>query len=506
MVPSLSISLETACSIPRKPLRRAPDLAALLAAALLAGCGGGSSDSDTAAVLQDDTAELPATDEPAINLPPADVPVLDVPEFIPDPAEVPVQEPVADDPVVVDESVDTVTPTDTAPPTNVVEDTSITDDVAVNDEIVEDLVEDAVATVAPDAPTSPGQVLSIEYSGYDLEIFWTRSTDEEGFVLGYDIYRNDELLVTMLDALSYYDASVQPDTRYTYEVYAVDEDGLRSAPGTLQLTTPSPQPPGETGSNFATLTGGGSSSWNIADGVGTSNSMPSGGACISNNGAGSGVAISDANIPGQYDAFDFASMMWVNGEQVGGWLRSASASTTNFAPVPLAGLQVRAEFHAISTQATLRNYTSFTNESPDDITVIINVASNFGADSSNYVAESSDGDLVFDADDRWVITDDYSNGGDPTNTTVFFGPDSPVSNSEFVTSSVFNCAGSEGLSARIDLTVPAGERRALMFFHSMSANGDLASAAARQFDITPTIDSDLAEGLSEQQLLEVANW
>ena len=78
--------------------------------------------------------------------------------------------------------------------------------------------------------------------------------------------------------------------------------------------------------------------------------------------------------------------------------------------------------------------------------------------------------------------------------------------SEFVTSSVFDCAGPQGLSARIDLTVPAGERRALMLFHSMAATGDEASATVSQFDVTPTIDSDLAEGLTEEQLSEVANW
>ena len=82
------------------------------------------------------------------------------------------------------------------------------------------------------APNPPAELISIEYSGYDLELFWTRATDDDGAVVGYDVYRDDERLATLLDALSFYDGSVRPETRYTYDVYAVDDEGYRSRAAT----------------------------------------------------------------------------------------------------------------------------------------------------------------------------------------------------------------------------------------------------------------------------------
>lgn len=382
------------------------------------------------------------------------------------------------------------------------DETIIIDDETTVDE--ETTTEETVVELESEPPTSPGEVLSIEYSGYDVELFWTRSTDD-GWVMGYDIYRNGVLMSPMLDALSFYDDTVQPDTEYTYEVIAVDDHGINSEPVSLALTTPAERSSDALPSNFAVLRGGDSASWEIGDGLGTSNGMPSGGSCIYDNGAGSGVGITDAWTTDQGDAFDLASLMWVNGEQLGGYLRSATESTSNYATFPIAGLVASTEFHAVSTQPVIRHYTSFSNGTSDDIFVIVNFVSNFGSDGSTSVVGSSNGDLEFDADDRWVISDDFDMG-DPTNTTVFFGPDSPMSNSVFTTESVFDCAGNQGFNARIDLTIPAGESRALMFFHAMSSSVSLATDLASQFDTTPAFGSDLVEGLSDVQLQAVANW
>ena len=334
-----------------------------------------------------------------------------------------------------------------------------------------------------------------------------RGVDEDGAVIGYDIYRNDEQLTFMLDALSYYDGSVQPETQYTYDVYSVDNDGYRSRAATLVLVTPADEPLNGVPANGGILNGGGMASWSISDGATISNGNWNSGSCSYSAGAGSGVGIVDANIPNQYDAFDWASLMWINGEQVGGYLRSSDGSTSNYAPVPMQNLQVSTEYHAVSTLPVLRNYAAFTNGTDDDIFIVVNVATNFGADGGNRIVQTSGGDLVFGADDRWVVTDDYSlEDGDPANTTVFFGPDSPVANSVFTGDSVFDCYGDQGLTARIDVVVPAGETRALMLFHGMSPTSSDAQQLATLFDITPTVGSALAEGLTEAQLSNVANW
>jgi len=354
------------------------------------------------------------------------------------------------------------------------------------------------------APTEPANVTSIEYSGYDLELFWPRGSDEDGVVIGYDIFRDDEQITDRLDALSFYDGSVQPETEYTYDIYSVDNDELRSRAATILITTPADEPLSGVEANRATLSGGGDSSWFISDGITTTSDSWTSGSCSYSEGAASGIGISDARLTNQGDAFDFGSLMWVNGEQVGAFLRSATDSTTNFASVPMAGLQVHTEYHAISSLPVLRNYTSFTNEGDEDIFVVINVASNFGADNGNRIITTSGGDTTFGVDDRWVITEDFSS--DPTNTTVFYGPDSPASTAVFTADSVFNCFGSEGLTARIDVTVPAGETRALMLFHGMSTTISNARSLATEFDVTPTLSSSLTEGMTEVQLSNVVNW
>jgi len=357
------------------------------------------------------------------------------------------------------------------------------------------------------APIEPANVTSIQYSGYDLELFWPRGSDEDGVVIGYDIFRDDEQITDRLDALSFYDGSVQPETDYTYDIYSVDNDELRSRAATILITTPADEPLSGIAANFATLSGGGNSSWFISDGITTTSDSWNSGSCSYSEGAATGVGISDARLPNNGDAFDFGSLMWVNGEQVGAFLRSASDSTSNYAIVPMSGLQVATEYHAISSLPVLRNYTSFTNEGEEDIFVVINVASNFGADSNNSIITTSGGDTTFGTDDRWVITDDYSDGGgDPTNTTVFYGPDSPESTAVFTGDSVFNCYGSEGLTARIDVTVPAGETRALMLFHGMSLTRSDARSLASEFNVTPTLSSALTEGMTEVQLSNVVNW
>ena len=165
------------------------------------------------------------------------------------------------------------------------------------------------------------------------------------------------------------------------------------------------------------------------------------------------------------------------------------------------------EYQAVSSSATLRQYTSLSNPTGSDITVTVDFATNFGSDGNTQIIDSSSGDLTFGTDDRWVVTDDFSvTGGDPANTTVFYGPDSPAVVPTSVSETVFNCAGTQGLLATYSVTVPAGETRALMFFHQMNDTSTNGVAAAALFDVTPLPGDDLATGLTAAQLGQVVNW
>ena len=365
-------------------------------------------------------------------------------------------------------------------------------------------------------PTGPTQVPGLNittYSGYDLELFWPNATDDV-VVMGYDIYRNGELLVSMLDALSYYDPTTEPEREYIYTIYAVDNDGFRSVPTSTSVMTPADSPVTGVAAQYASISGGvdNQAIWSISDGLTTTNGAPSGGSCTTRGGAGSGVGVSDGTLISasgsrQGDAFDNASLLWINGEQVGGFLRAATESTSNYATVPVSGLEVTVQYHAVSTSPTLRNYTTLRNDTGSDIVAVVNFVGNFGSDNGTEIYTTSSGDSSLGADDRWVITDDFSvDIGDPANTTVFYGPGSPSSQVVFNQSSVFSCWSTEGFNARLDVVVPAGSQRSLMFFHHLSTSSANADFEALQFDTTPAVGSALVEGLSAEQLSEIVNW
>ncbi len=370
-----------------------------------------------------------------------------------------------------------------------------------------------VDTTSPSGPTAPAALRITTYSGYDVELFWPRATDDV-VVMGYDIYRNGVQLESILDSLSYYDATTEPENEYVYTIYAVDNDGFRSAPVSATALTPADAPVSGLSAQYGTITGGPNNyaTWYIGDGLTTTNGNPTGGSCTSRNGAGSGVGVTDATLRsasgyGQGDAFDYASMMWINGEQVGGFLRAATATTSNYATVPIAGLQVTAQYHAVSASNTLRNYTTLRNDSASDIFAVVNFTNNFGSDSRTSINSTSNNDTSFSADDRWVLTDDYSTtSGDPANTTVFYGPGSPRATTVFAQATAFNCASTNGLNARIDVIIPAGSQRSLMFFHHLSTTSPNAVVEASLFDSTPAVGDALVEGLSAEQLSEVVNW
>lgn len=254
----------------------------------------------------------------------------------------------------------------------------------------------------------------------------------------------------------------------------------------------------------AVIAGGGESSWTIRDDFLTTNGLPTGGSC---NFGGTQASILDAEILGQLDAFDFAATVWVNSTPVGGSL-SVSGQTVTFAPVTIAGLTVQMQYEVLTTSATLRNVVTFTNPTTSDITVSVNYANNFGSDPDTTVQATSNGDMVFTPADRWIVTDDINPMiSDPANTTVLYGPGAPAVTTSSVSLTVFVCAGPQGVLANYSITVPAGQTRALMFFHQINDTAANAVMAVTVFDTTPGLGSSpLVVGLTQTQLDQVLNW
>ena len=93
-------------------------------------------------------------------------------------------------------------------------------------------------------PSIPPNARATVYSARQAELFWDASSSN-GFVIGYDILRNGELIVERLDGRSFFESSLTSGTTYSYDIIAVDEDGDRSAAATVQLITPGASMPVE---------------------------------------------------------------------------------------------------------------------------------------------------------------------------------------------------------------------------------------------------------------------
>lgn len=89
-------------------------------------------------------------------------------------------------------------------------------------------------------PSQPGNARAILYSNAGGELFWERSIDDQGAVVGYEVTLNGEVL-GIFDALSLYDSSLTSDQPYVFTVAAIDNAGQRSSVATATLggtTTP----------------------------------------------------------------------------------------------------------------------------------------------------------------------------------------------------------------------------------------------------------------------------
>ena len=88
------------------------------------------------------------------------------------------------------------------------------------------------ALAAP--PTSPSDLRVDVYSGTAAELFWSRSTDPDGLVRGYEIRRDGQLVETR-DGLSYFTEELTDGRAFAFTVTAVDFDGERSAPSSVSV-------------------------------------------------------------------------------------------------------------------------------------------------------------------------------------------------------------------------------------------------------------------------------
>lgn len=95
--------------------------------------------------------------------------------------------------------------------------------------------------VDTEAPTVPSPVTAVPVAPTQIDVSWGASFDNFA-VAGYQLYRDDTLLVTTSDTV-YYDTDLVPDTLYSYYVLAFDTSGNFSSSSVTVATTTLAVPP-----------------------------------------------------------------------------------------------------------------------------------------------------------------------------------------------------------------------------------------------------------------------
>lgn len=231
------------------------------------------------------------------------------------------------------------------------------------------------------------------------------------------------------------------------------------------------------------------------------------------NGAGLGIndAMSADGGEDASDAYDTAWLTTVGTTFVGtGGVGDLTGSTYTAVPQNISGLDVTYQlFFSEETQCNCL-VLFFDNPTGSPISDTVRIATNFGSDDDTEVNGTSSGGAIFTTADRWIVTSEGIPSTDPVNTTVFYGPGGlPPA---FVTESVCDDSGDEGVGAEFDLNVPGQSTRCLMFFACLGditgTNNTIAGAlaAAPLFNSLDTIPGDLLSGLSQEQIDECVNW
>jgi hypothetical protein len=222
---------------------------------------------------------------------------------------------------------------------------------------------------------------------------------------------------------------------------------------------------------------------------------------------GPGLGYADGFIPssGQGDAYDIAGILQVNGAGYAPATADLTGNTYTGDAVTLSGFSTKMQYYVDPLSRVVRNVASFQNTTGGSLTNTVTWQGNAGSDGGTNWITSSSGDATFSLIDRWVITDDVSVGGDPTNTWVLWGTGAALTPNAVFNTTTYSAAGNEGVRANFSVTLGAGESISLMFFNEMWRNQPEAIGGTGRWDSLNLGDSALA-GLTPGELAGIANW
>ncbi len=76
-------------------------------------------------------------------------------------------------------------------------------------------------------PTPPNGISARTTSAGYVEINWSRASDSDGYIIGYELIRNGTA-IKVGDVTQYIDSNIQSGVRYTYQVAAIDNDNEKA--------------------------------------------------------------------------------------------------------------------------------------------------------------------------------------------------------------------------------------------------------------------------------------
>ena len=241
----------------------------------------------------------------------------------------------------------------------------------------------------------------------------------------------------------------------------------------------------------------------------------SGTAFAGNCDGSAGISISEAtSADAATDAYDDAWMLFVDDAILAAPTVDLSGEVLTAGPVVLSGLDTSLEILFSTALQVARIRAIFANPSNSAISVDVDVPVNLGSDAGTLIEQTSSIDNIFSIGDRWIVTSDNNVGLNAVNTSVIYGPGTPVATPRSVTRTVCrdSKAQDEGLGFSFRITIPAKESRSLMFFAGLgdiigtdnTITGAITNAA--RFNKNSTIDSRLLSDLPDSERLEILNW
>ena len=186
--------------------------------------------------------------------------------------------------------------------------------------------------------------------------------------------------------------------------------------------------------------------------------------------------------------------------------------------VPGVDAQIQYSFYSRHNSSRLggvvRALYSVTNTTGLDIATSMLVTGTYGSDDETTVQGTSDGDLIVEASDYWVASNNYT-GGNPEyafyNDNVISSHGAGAAVVPVVAMTLGSPTGGSGLTDnfgyRYDVTVPAGGTVRVMLFNEMSVWMADALAAAPDFESLEAAETaGMLTGLSSTQLSEIVNY